>query len=170
MSDDTKECLRVKCFRGSLHGQLAPFAGKPIFRCVDTRWNAMPARYSGDSIHTESTQPRFELGEYTTQSFSRHYWKSIVDPKWNNPLTAWQRFLVWAGFRRELTESEKPKLHFIGKQRGYLYAWNWDGKPFLVTAKSEDLIAWDSIVWTRAAPHEVPHGFEATESGVSDER
>lgn len=153
--------LRVRCFGGPLHGQLAPLTTYPIFKAAAEHKVEGSMHYG----HSENqvTVPQLEWGEYSRQVFGQTHWKTVNDPMYDKTLTLWQRFLVWSGLHRKLTEDEKPKLHFIGRRRGYLYVWNWDGRPFQVNSRVEDLIAWDEIVWERALPHEAPHGWESTE-------
>lgn len=165
MTDDIVARLRPKCFGGPLHCELAPATTARVFKAASKREDAWETMYAENAPLTVQT---LEWGEYSLQVFGQTHWKTVNDPRYDKPLTLWQRFLVWFGLHRKLTEDEKPKLHFIGRRQGYLYVWKWDGKPFEVNTRMEDLIVWDEIVWERAPHGEVPHGWEATDMEVQN--
>jgi hypothetical protein len=153
---ETMNRLRIRCFGGPKHGQVAEFHANR-FKALDTT-KITPHSYWGDSpSDTPITYPNLVLGEYTMQKFSKVLCKEISSPIKRPSL--WHRFLIRLNLARQ---SEQEKRYCIGSRRGYLYVWNWDGKPFFVNTRVEDLIAWDQIEWRHALPHEEPHGYEAT--------
>ena len=154
---DTVNRLRIRCFGGPKHGQVAGFHTNRC-KALDTT-KITPHAYWGDSpSDTPITYPDLVLGEYTMQKFGQVLWKEI--PSHPNRPSLWRRFLVRLNLARE---QEQKKRYCIGRRRGYLYVWNWDGTPFVVNSRVEDLIAWDQIEWRHALPHEEPYGEEAHE-------
>ena len=154
---DTVNRLRIRCFGGPKHGQVAGFHTNR-FKALDTT-KITPHAYWGDSpSDTPITYPDLVFGEYTMQKFGQVLWKEIQSQPNQRP-SLWHRFLVRLNLARE---QEQKKRYCIGSRRGYLYVWNWDSTPFVVNSRVEDLIAWDQIEWRHALPHEEPHGYEAT--------